>query len=313
MKTIKTTLLAVYILAGGYSFSQTTTTLQNLAPTATRTATKYTGSGWGYWTGVNSVTRDGYAEKYYIRGTGKVLGVISEHKGKVRPTSSKQVQFKIFKVGTNRLPSTSTSLASKDVAVTKLDLTGQPMTTMFTTPASVADSFFVALLIWDYAHETLYDTVAVLHGVDGSRPDSDLKVFGRNAVRQHSHDPVPPWKDLRTQNFTSIKTHLALFPIMEGTIIGVSEFKTDEFQVKSVYPNPFVEKINVAVNPLSKSDLHVTVFDELGKEVVTQTFKQADMADGNLEVSCPSTLAKGTYVLFIKGASTGVGFTVVKN
>lgn len=312
MKSIKTTLFAVLIVIGANSTAQNNTTLQNLLPSTTRIATKYTGSSWGYWTGHNSKTRDAYAEKYYIKGSGKVLGVISELIGNVRPTSTKEVKFEVISVNKKGLPST-TSISSTNVVVTKLELKGKPTTIMFKTPTAVADSFFVGIKFWDYAHETLRDTIAVLHGADGCRPDSDLKLIGRNAVLPHSHAANPPWSDFYTQNFTKIKTHLALFPIMEGIISGVTDFETDEFKINSIYPNPFVEKINISINRLNKSDIRVIVYDTQGKIVAANVYNASSIVNDNIEITCPATLPAGTYVLFIQGDQTGAGFSVIKN
>lgn len=307
--------MKIKLLAGLLAISSLiiaqTTTLQNLQPNTTRTATRYGGANWGYWTGTNSKTRDAYAEKYYIKGSGKVLGVISEHTGTIRSTSTKEVIFEVLNITAKGLPTSAKS--STPVVITELDLTGKPVTTMLKTPAVVADSFFVGFRIWDYAHETLKDTIAVLHGVDGCRPDTDLKRFGRNAVRPHSHNANSPWNDLYSQNFTKIKTHLALFPIMEGVISGVSEFKTDEFQINSIYPNPFVEKINISMNPVNNSNINIYIYDALGKLVANTIYKPAAMVAENIEITCPPTLPAGTYILFIQGDQTGAGFSMIKN
>jgi hypothetical protein len=285
-------------------------TLRNLSAVATRTVNKYT-SNWGYYTGSNYLLREEFAEKYYIQGTRTLVGVISEHSGIVtNPNNSSQ--FRAYTVGSNKLP--ATLKASKNVPYGQIDLTGSPMVTIFPVTAQVTDSFFVSFNLTDYAHGGFDgDTIALLYGVHGSRAANDLSKFGRNAIRRHSHSG-PDWKDFYSQNFTPIATHFAIFPILaSNTTTGISELETDEFKIASVYPNPFIESINLKLETIKVSDLTITVYNDLGQ--VVKTINTVDMEFTNneeIKIDCKE-LEAGRYIVFIKGKNTGLATQVIKN
>jgi hypothetical protein len=284
-------------------------TLRNLSSVATRTVNKYP-SSWGYYTGSNYLYREEFAEKYYIQGTRTLIGVISEHKGVVTNPNNTS-QFRAYTVGTNKLP--ATLKASKNVPYGQIDLTGNPMVTIFPTTTQVTDSFFVSFNLTDYAHGGFEgDTVGLLYGVHGSRANNDLSKFGRNAIRRHSHSG-PDWRDFYSQNFTPIATHFALFPILAVTTTGINKLETDEFKIASVYPNPFVESINLKLETINVSDLRITIYNDLGQVVKTVSNENMQFVNGEeIKIDCKE-LESGRYIVLIKGKNTGLATQIIKN
>lgn len=304
---MKKTATALLLLVSLITKSQDT--LRNLSSTATRTINTYT-SNWGYYTGSNYLYREEFAEKYYISGTRTILGIISEHTGKVTNNNNTS-QFRVYSVGSNRLP--STLLSSKNVKYGDINLTGAPMVTLLNSPATVADSFFVSFNLTDYAHGGFDgDTVGLLYGVDGSRSNADLSILGRNAIRFHSHSG-PSWKDFYSQNFTPIKTHFAIYPILSSAT-GIDDLKTDEFEITNVFPNPFTESLYIKVNQKNEvNKLSITIYNDLGQIVKQITSENFDYTDSK-EIKINTTeLISGRYILFIKGINTGLATQIIKN
>jgi hypothetical protein len=171
----------------------------------------------------------------------------------------------------------------------------------------------VSFNLTDYAHGGFDgDTIGLLYGEDGSRPNTDLPRFGRNAVRHHSHGS-PIWKDFYSQNFTPIKTHYALFPILAPATIGINELKTDEFKIASVYPNPFVETVYLKIEKIEASYLTINIYNDLGKIVKSLNTESIEFtANQEIKIDCKE-LAAGKYIVFIKGRNTGLATQIIKN
>ena len=307
MKTIFSLINALLFLSKLSLFAQDT--LTNLPKTATRTINKYS-SGWGYYTGHNGNYIEEFAEKYYISGSRTLLGVISEHTGVVA-NNNNESQFKVYSVGNNKLP--GNLIVSKTLIYGDINLSGNSMITIFNAPALVSDSFFVSFNLTDYAHGGFDgDTIGLLYGEDGSRPNTDLPRFGRNAVRHHSHGS-PIWKDFYSQNFTPIKTHYALFPILAPATIGINELETDEFKIASVYPNPFVESINLKIVTIDVNDLTVIIYNDFGQVVKTVNTENIEFTNNEeIKIDCKE-LGPGRYIVFIKGKNTGLATQLIKN
>lgn len=306
MKTIFSLINALVFLSKLSLFAQDT--LTNLPKTATRTINKYS-SGWGYYTGHNGNYIEEFAEKYYINGNRTLLGVLSEHTGVVA-NNNNESQFNVYSVGNNKLP--GNLMVSKTVIYGDINLSGNSMITIFNVPALVSDSFFVSFNLTDYAHGGFDgDTIGLLYGVDGSRPSTDLSRFGRNAVRHHSHGS-PIWKDFYSQNFTPIKTHFAIYPILVSAN-GIDDLKTDEFEITNVFPNPFTESLYIKVNQKNEvSKLSITIYNDLGqivKQITSENFNYTDSKEIKINTS---ELISGRYILFIKGNNTGLATQIIK-
>jgi hypothetical protein len=171
----------------------------------------------------------------------------------------------------------------------------------------------VSFNLTDYAHGGFDgDTIALLYGVHGSRAANDLGKFGRNAIRRHSHSG-PDWKDFYSQNFTPIATHFAIFPILAATTTSINELETDEFKIASVYPNPFVESINLKIEKMDVGSLTVTIYNDFGQVVKTVNTENAEFTNNEeIKIDC-NELAPGRYIVFVKGKNTGLATQIIKN
>ncbi len=233
-------------------------TLRNLAPESSLVINEYSGgSNWGFWTGHNNLGRQQFAEKYYIEGSAKVLGLICHLTGTVTPRTPDSSAFNIWTVGAGKFP--NELVASKAVKNVDLDVSGNAYHVAFDEPVSVKDSFFVAFDLYDYSHHEHQDTLGVLYGPDGSRPSDDK--FGRNVIQVHSHG-TPVWRDFATQNFTNITTHLAIFPIIEFTETVLSVQPRD--YTLRIHPNPTMDRFHL---PTGIQFDQVVVVDMMGKIV----------------------------------------------
>ena len=142
-------------------------------------------------------------------------GIISRHTGDVT-MPDRILRFVIYSVGADKLP--GAELTGKDILYASVDLSGSLMTTLFATPALVTDSFFASYTMYDYAHECFTDTIGLLCGTDGNRPEADLINYGRNAVKIHHAGR----DDFYSR--TGLKTNLALFPILEFNVNGLEKY-----------------------------------------------------------------------------------------
>ena len=171
----------------------------------------------GYYTGHNTYSDEEFAEKYEITGDGTVIGVSAIHVG-VDGTSSMNASYKIYEVGGNGLP--STQKASKNVPYTDIPVDGSTYSTMFTNAVSVTDEFFVSFNLGDYVHNDPGTKRIAITQSRRNKTIIDLGVFGRNAIRWHSHGA--DWKDYRTENFQSLQpaVYFSLFHCRVGTSFG---------------------------------------------------------------------------------------------
>lgn len=312
----------------GLGNTQSIDTLRNLSTESLLISTKYNSVGkWGYYTGHNYLGRQQFAEKYYVEGTVTVIGVIAQLSGSVSTQSIDSSAFTLWSVGSNRLPQNklnATYTKNRD-----LNVTGNPFSKLFKSSTVVSDSFYVALDLLDYSHHSFKDTIGLLYGIHGSRENSDLDKFGRNAIQVHSHG-APVWRDFYSQNFTPIATHFALFPIIltasSATIIGVNSIPGVDTLVGSntvsgnntitslvnisskdkmlVYPVPasnwlIVEEIN--------QNATIRIIDYMGKEYQTSF----DIENNKAKVDITSLLT-GKYILLISQGRGNFGLPFVK-
>lgn len=222
-------------IAGNVSAQTRVDTLRNFPATMSMHAPKYTTNGWGYMLGQNHLYRQQFAEKYYIKGPAKVLGVVAHLAGKYTHPDN-YVEFNLYNVGGNRLP--NQRLAGVERLYSQLDLSGNAYYVQFLTPVTVADSFYVTFNVLDYLHGGYEgDTLGLYTGMPGSRSTEDLQRFGRNVVQAHNHSKED-WKDFYTQNFSPIATHFAIFPVVQfenrTTAIGGIREAYD----LTIYPQP---------------------------------------------------------------------------
>lgn len=265
-------LLSFFVLAGLAAHplaAQTRDTLRNDPVGTPLAAPSYTRSGqWGYYLGHNYLGRQQFAEKYFISGPAQVLGVISHHRGRFAHPNHK-AGFHVLEEAPNKYPK-NTPRATKEIRYRDIDLTGAAMTTYFEAPVAVRDVFFVSFDLFDYSHGGYEgDSIALLAGVHGSRSEEDLVHFGRNVVQVHSHGE-PVWRDYATQNFTNVRAHLALYPIVEfPSITGLQDAFVAQgpLRLYPPYPNPAVGPVQVRYELDRPAPVRIELTDLLGRVV----------------------------------------------
>lgn len=281
-------------------------TLRNHPPSTPLVLVKYDIEGeWGYIYGHNSLHRQQFAEKYYINGPNKVLGVITHHGGIITNTRNK-AEYNVYTVGDNRLP--KTKLGSKEVFYADIDLSGKAMITMFDTPIDVADSFFVSFNLFDYAHGGWEgDTVGLYCGEEGCRSEADIKAnTGRNAIQRHNHS-YEEWRDVYTQNFFPFATHFAIYPILQSTVTGITD-KPVATEVR-VYPNPVSDLITFSLKALPGT-VQIDIINALGQRIANAYEGQVA---NDINITWPThELKEGLYFYSIKSSAgiTGGKFIV---
>ena len=79
----------------------------------------------------------------------------------------------------------------------------------------------------------------------------------------------------------------------------------------SVYPNPFIDYMNVQFATTSTQDIVITVMDLAGQVIARSTFPVS--ADGIYTIDVPESASEGIYVLTIRQGKRVETFTVIKN
>lgn len=252
---------------------------------------------WGYWTSHNAYGDEAWAEKYYASEPVEVFGIISHHKGHVT-NASNTLNFGLRTVASNALP--SNLIISKSVRYDEIDLSGNAMTTIFNSSMNVNDSFFVSYELGDIAHGGFEgDTIALMMGIDGSRPQTDANTIARNAIRWHSHSGEV-WKDFATQNFTNIMTHFALFPIVEFLNVSNEAFiQKNETKIYPAYPNPSNGKMAINVENIAQSEVLFELMSLDGKKLFSSNKAENFEGIRNFEFDFQQ-FSKGHYILLIK-------------
>lgn len=284
------------VLFSATLFSQETTTLQHFnSQEITPVADSYANNT-GYHSGHNNYGDEEFAEKYEINGNGKIHGVMAIHAGQAG-TSTMNASYKVYSVGTNGLP--SSTLGVKSIANNDIPIDGSLFTVNFHSPVNVANQFFVSFNLGDYTHTSPgTKKIALTHAPNGTRPSSD-SVFGRNAIRWHSHGAVT-WKDYRTQNAFpnnyQPSVYFSLFPIIELEQMSVLNF--DQSSIGAVYPNPSSSGIfNIPLKSSSGGEAVFQLYDLSGKLLAENKVKLSSVTkDYQFKTN---QISAGTYLLLI--------------
>ncbi len=304
MKKIFLSLLLMPALSG-----QAQDTLKNFNPLAqTPTTLQYGGTANGYYTGHNSYFDEEWAEKYYISGSNQVVGVISYHTG-TAGTFTENCEYKVYNVASTGLP--GTSLATKPVAGSTINIGGVPVYTGFSANVNVSDSFFVSFNLGDYAHDDPgTKTIALMHGPAGSRAAADTAKFGRNAIRWHDHDDII-WKDFYYENSTPVRTHFAIFPVVAFTGTSVHEYvSVGSLKMGALFPNPATNAATFEVTSEQPEVLNCKLIDITGKQLQNW---QEKIGVGAHQVHVGlSDLTAGNYVLIVETAQAGLSQIINK-
>ena len=304
--------ISAFVLIPPLACAQVTDTLSNLADGTTLYTPEYNGPGqWGYVLGQNSSFRQQFAEKYNIEGNATVKGLVVHLNGTYEHREN-YVEFNVYEVAPDGLP--GSRIGGKQLFYKDLDLSGNAMTVTFPSPLPVVDSFFVTFNVLDYLHGGFEgDTLGLMAGEPGSRQDTDLKNFGRNAVQAHNH-AKEDWKDFYNQNFTPIATHFALFPIVElgVTITGVEDPLIKEKQVMlfPTYPNPATNELNINYYLDKTSNVSIHIHDMLGKQVY---FKRlgTQTTGAYLQAIDVHNFPGGTYIYVVESDNVKLGGRVL--
>jgi hypothetical protein len=288
--------------------AQETHTLQHIAPEAATSMHNYWGSAsnaWGYYVGHNYYGDEAFGEKYEINGSGAVVGVIAYLGG--TSVSNQTASYKVHSVAGTGLP--GAALATQSFTLGSAPTTGNtPHMQTFSSPVNVQDQFFVVLDLGDYSHDPLVgDTICLMSGPHGSRPESD-NVFGRNVIRWHSHG-APNWKDFFTQNFTPVRTYFAIYPVMQGPATGIGEHHLGDAALH-LFPMPFIDELNIRLDATSAEPLRIHLFDANGRLLKSEQHSVA-IGEQFLRIDTQA-LAQGTYVVAFEQGSSRYARTIVK-
>lgn len=281
-------------------YAQQTDTLSNLPNGAILYAPKYNGNGqWGYILGQNSAYRQQFAEKYSIEGSATIKGIVTHLVGTFTHPDN-YVEFNVYEEAPNGLP--GSRIGGKQLFYKDLDLSGDTMTVTFSTPLPVQGSFFVTFNVLDYLHGGYEgDTLGLMVGEPGSRSESDLQNFGRNAIQAHNHTKED-WKDFYTQNFTPIATHFALFPIIEmgGTVTGIEDgfITKNELILYPPYPNPATKTVNVKYTLNKTSEVSLQIYDIYGRKMYQKNLGTQTSGEHE-EIIDVDGFTEGAYLLLM--------------
>ena len=276
-------------------------TLRHFDPqNQTPTVMQYSAPRSGYYTGHNSVFDEEWGEKYYISNTNQVTGVIAYHTG-TNGSYNANCEYKVYSVGSNGLP--GSELGKKAVSGASLDISGKAVFTAFASPINVKDSFIITFNLGDYAHHSPgTKKIALMHGPDGSRSNSDTTVFGRNVIRWHNHTPT--WKGFYKENNTKIRTHFAIFPVLSMKNTSVNDFASNGvLKMYSLYPNPAVNKLQMKVKSTRAIPVRCSIIDMRGS-VVKSWEKELTTSTNTIDVDVAG-LPTGQYVLLIGSNGSG--------
>lgn len=296
------------------AFSQDMDTLRHLSSEDSLTVFKYEGSNqWGYLTGHNHLGRQEYAEKYFVEGSAKVTGIISHHKGVVQ--NKKNVgAFIIYSVDEKGMP--GDILNRKQWYFGDLDLSGGAQVTELSTSVEVVDSFFVSFDLTDYSHGGFDgDTIALMTGLEDSRDESDLAIWGRNVTRFHNHS-TPDFRDFYYQNGTPIATHFAIYPIVEFDIMTSAQESNYDFignghlKLYPPYPNPARELFNLKYSQVKSSRVSMRLYDINGRMLLSKDFGMRPAGDYMESIDIDNFTA-GTYIYTVSTDAVKLAGTLV--
>ena len=285
----------------------------------------------GYYTGMNFLGWNAYAERYDFNphdSTVKVIGVLPVFGGYVNPASTNKVTLKVWTQGAasvasshaayNGLP--GTLLDSVNVFDTSLHVTATSYGEVpfyFATPtAYLTDSFFVGYSMNYTWGSTNGDTVCVpctRNGVRMSAPYTfpiagDTLINDQNAFMQGG-----VWGDYAYD--LGFVTDLFIFPIVDtkDSTTGVS-ITNKNFTFSGNYPNPAISNMNVKFSLANATDISLEVMDINGR--IINTIKQSNLSAGDHIINIETAeMAAGDYVYLIRttnGNGIASKFTVIK-
>lgn len=282
-------------LAAGISVNAADT-LRNFNPRVTAPiALQFPATAPGYYTGHNSYGDEEWGEKYYVNGSRQVAGMLAWHTG-TAGTTTHQSFYKLYSAGPDGMP--ATTLATRNVSSTSINVTGAQSYISLPAATTVKDSFFISFGMQDYSHDDPgTKTIAIMHSPDGARSFTDTLKRGRNVVRWHGHGAAK-WADFFQDNYTRVRIHLALFPVLaRSTSVGEYQF-TDGFRIYSPYPSPASNQLNIRIESPRPSELRCTILSMSGATIDNW---QSNAGSGSQTISRDiSALPAGTYIMLVQ-------------
>lgn len=302
-KNIFTSLVLAFAVS---SFSQEA--LQNFNPEEITPIAETFPDGSGYMTGHNDYGDEEFAEKYIIDGTGTVHGIVAIHTGE-EGTSTLSASYRIYNVAASGYP--NSPIANKNVSYNDIPVNDSPFTVNFDNPVEVSGEFFASFRLGDYIHGNLgTKLIGLTHAPDGTRPESDFEVFGRNVIRWHSHGATV-WKDYRTENFEDYNPaiHLSLFPLVELESMSSIDLH-GQGKIGAVYPNPSPNgEFNVKISSKTSGQISLQLYDLTGKLIQEKSFDSNSSQD-TFKISA-NQAKSGIYVLKITTPEGSIAQKVV--
>lgn len=290
-KNIFTPLALIFAVS---AFSQEA--LQNFNPEEITPVIENYPNGGGYLTGHNDYGDEEFAEKYIIDGTGTVYGIVAVHTGE-EGSSALSASYRIYNVAASGLP--NSPIANKNIPYNEIPIDNNPFTVNFDNPIEVSGEFFASFRLGDYVHGNLgTKLIGLTHAPDGTRPEPDFEIFGRNVVRWHSHGATV-WKDYRTENFEDYNPaiYLSLFPLVELDAMSNIDFH-GQGKIGAIYPNPSPDgSFNVLISSKATGKSSFQLYDMTGKLIKEQNF-EVSSSQNNYQFSADRA-APGIYVLRI--------------
>ena len=304
-----------------------TLSLTNIAASDTLVIYSLNGSDTaGYVTGTNMYDDMGFAEKYDFNGNDssmKVIGVMAQFSGKVNPSSTKKVNFKVWSVGSQ--VAISSSLAYSGFPNTGLDTVTVPFTQLgigpsvdtmksffFPHPTDTLNGAFFVGYDMSYNYATLNgDTLGLASSQDGDRtsapytiittvPDTGATTYDtiinvQNATQWSDNN----WYDNYTQN-DSIYNNLAIFPIVVvGLPTSVKNVTRNNLTFYGNYPNPAVNSTNIKFSLAKNADVSIQLMDMKGQVLKLIELKAQSTGEHIVPLQT-EMLSSGNYIYLIR-------------
>ncbi len=278
----------------------------------------------GYVTGTNSNGDRGFAERYDFNGNDssmRVLGVMAQFGGKVNPSTTNTVSFKLWAISAPTVITSSlvyegfpkNSFDTLVVPFTQLGIgsASDTLKSFYFDTASITlnGSFFVGYDM-NYALSTVGDTIGLATSLNGHRnmPVAHIDTFVDdfedttidktinvvNATQWSDGN----WHENYTQN-DSMFNNLAIYPIvaiLKPT--GIAHITRNGLSLFGCYPNPANDQANIKYS-LSKNT-GVTIQLRNMQGLLVQEIRENELGSGeHVSAFKTSNLPAGNYVYLV--------------
>jgi hypothetical protein len=292
-------------------------------------------SGLYFGTNVYNMTAWGNYFSYHYGGDTmmKILGVMSAWSGTLTPTSSKTINFKVWKADTthvlqsghlyvNNLPGAQLYTQSASVLDLGIGMGADPDTinkiTWFTTPVSGVNSPFV--LGWDMSYQFGAlggDTIGMRSTDTIGKGSGWATVTGGDTI-VHAQTMVKigsTWYDIWL-NGGQKKFNLSIVPIVQisSATASTASITREDLTFFGTYPNPASNATNVKFSLERQSNVAINIMDINGR--IIRSISESNLGAGEHVIPVSTAeLAAGTYVVSLQtsiGGNIAAQITVVK-